>query len=113
MTIRIQHITELLKELKVIDDPHLLAQDHWNTVLKEMQIYPDAVPTVQILAEKRKLTTITNGAPRFQREKINRIGIEEYIEERIVSGELRYHKPCKLIFDTMTRRINSQSEEMV
>ncbi|MBD3171930.1 HAD-IA family hydrolase [Candidatus Bathyarchaeota archaeon] len=113
MTIRTQHITELLKELEVIDDPHLLAQDHWNTVLKEMQIYPDAVPTVQILAEKRKLTMITNGAPRFQREKINRIGIEEYIEEIIVSGELGHHKPCKLIFDIMTQRINSQPEEMV
>ncbi len=111
--IRTQHIKELLKEIEVLDDPSLLAQDHWNTVLKEMQVYPDTINTIQELAEEYRLTMITNGAPKFQIEKINRIGIREYFENIIVSGELGYHKPCKIIFKTMTHRINAHPEEMV
>jgi len=81
--------------------------------LKELHIFPDARAVMDTLGKKYRLTMITNGASVWQRAKIERLNIEDYFDEIIVSGELGYHKPSKKIFEEMTRRTQVDESEII
>jgi putative hydrolase of the HAD superfamily len=110
--IRTIHMAVLLDRLQIDENPSLLAGIHWETMLQNMRIYPDAAETLAKLGEKYELTMITNGATELQREKIRRLGIENSLNEVIVSQELGHHKPSKEIFMEMTRRVGCKPEEI-
>ena len=81
--------------------------------LKELYIFPDARTVMDTLGKKYRLTMITNGASVWQRAKIEKLQIEDYFEEIIVSGELGHHKPSSKIFEEMTRRTQVDASEII
>lgn len=81
--------------------------------LKELHIFPDARTVMDTLGKKYRLTMITNGASIWQSAKIEKLDIEDYFEEIIVSGELGHHKPSKKIFEEMTRRTQVDESEII
>ncbi len=81
--------------------------------LKELYIFPDARTVMDTLGKKYRLTMITNGASVWQRAKIEKLNIEDYFEEIIVSGELGHHKPSKMIFEEMTKRAQVDTSEII
>jgi HAD superfamily hydrolase (TIGR01549 family) len=56
---------------------------------------------------------ITNGPPKWQREKLENLDISSFFEEIIVSGELGFHKPDLQIFSEMTKRMGVESSEII
>jgi HAD superfamily hydrolase (TIGR01549 family) len=76
-------------------------------------IYPEVIDVLDKIREKYRLCMITNGPPKWQRLKISKLGIAQYFEEIIVSGELGHHKPSPTIFNEMTRRMNVKSNEII
>lgn len=81
--------------------------------LKELNIFPDARAVMDTLGKKYRLTMITNGASIWQRAKIEKLDIQDYFEEIIVSGELGHHKPSKKVFEEMTRRTQIDESEII
>ena len=111
--IRSLHLGLLFEELGIEAETEKLATLHVETNLSHMYVYPDAEKTIKQLAEKHRLCMITNGAIDNQENKINRLGTKNLFEEILISGELKHHKPDKLIFDTMAERMKTEPSEMV
>jgi HAD superfamily hydrolase (TIGR01549 family) len=111
MDIRTIHLGLVLDEIWGEDEPERLAQLHWDTILDNMHIYPDAAQVIETLSEKYTLTMITNGAGDLQREKIKRLSFKDHFKDIIVSGDLGHHKPSKAIFDEITKRTNTEPSE--
>ena len=63
-----------------------------------VQIYPDAIETLEAVGARYPLGLITNGLSRIQRPKIDRYDLERYFEVVVVSGEAGVQKPDPAIF---------------
>lgn len=111
--IRDKHMRGVLKELGVKGDTREYAGLHCTEKMDGIYLYPDARNVMDTLKKKYRLTMITNGASVWQREKIEKLDIEDYFEEIIVSGELGHHKPSSKIFEEMTRRTQVDASEII
>lgn len=84
-----------------VDDEMLIAQTHagfregW---FERLELYYDAVHTLQQLRPRFKLGLITNGPSQIQRAKIEQFRLEDYFDLMIVSGEVGVAKPNPKIF---------------
>lgn len=65
-------------------------EDNW-------QIFDDAIPCLELLKDSR-LGIITNGDSVQQRQKLKKIGIQDYFEVVMVSGDIGISKPHSDIF---------------
>ena len=111
--IRERHIESVLDviglEASTVDYARLFCTE----TLKGISIFPDARTVMDALGKKYRLTMITNGASVWQRAKIEKLSIEDYFEEIIVSGDLGHHKPSSKIFEEMTRRTQVDASEII
>jgi len=62
---------------------------------------------------KIKLACVTNGRDFFQRNKIEALGLAQYFDVIVTSGELGVKKPNHLIFETALARLNASPTECV
>ena len=111
--IREKHMRGVLKEIGIKGDSREYAGLHCTEKMDGIYLYPDARNVMDTLKKKYRLTMITNGASAWQREKIERLNIEGYFEEIIVSGELGHHKPSPKIFEEMTKRTGVNPSEII
>lgn len=111
--IREKHMIEVLDIIDLESSPSQYAELHCNEKMDGIYIYPDARNVMDTLKKKYRLTMITNGALSWQREKIEKLDIEDYFEEIIVSGELGHHKPSPKIFEEMTKRTGVNPSEII
>lgn len=59
-------------------------------------VYDDVFETLSLLKQRGYiLSMLTNGDSGFQREKINRLGLDTYFDKTFVSGEMGTDKPHK------------------
>ena len=54
-----------------------------------------------------KIACVTNGRDFFQRNKIKALGLQEYFDVIVTSGELGVKKPDLIIFKTALRKLNA------
>lgn len=80
---------------------------------KLARLMPNANEVVATLALKYKLGLVTNGAPRFQREKFENSGLHHGFHATIVSGDIALGKPNKEIFERILKELNCAPEEAV
>ncbi len=111
--IREKHMNTLKTALKTGIDAQGYAELHCQETMNGIYIYPDARDVLKSVGEKYRLCMITNGASKWQREKIEKLDLAEYFEEIIVSGELGHHKPSPRIFNEMTTRMDVQPDEIM
>lgn len=65
------------------------------------------------IGKTRKVGIITDGRPEGQRNKITALGLEEYVEEIIITDELggtEYRKPCDKAFRIMQEKMGVKFE---
>ncbi|MBT3284905.1 HAD family hydrolase [Candidatus Bathyarchaeota archaeon] len=106
----------MISVLEIIDsevNPQEYAKLYCSETMSGIHIFPDARGVMDALGEKYQLAMITNGASAWQREKIEKLDIEGYFEEIIVSGELGHHKPSPKIFNEMTGRMGVTPNEII
>lgn len=60
-----------------------------------------------------KTAIITNGTTQRQKEKIKNSGLDQYFETILISEEVGYRKPQKIIFDMAVEELNVRSEEVL
>lgn len=76
--------------------------------------YPFAKPMLDTLHEMGlKTGLITNGDSNTQRSKIAMLGLESYLDEIIISGEIGFAKPGPEPFRIMADRLNLKPEEII
>jgi len=111
--IREKHLETVLEIIGLEASSREYARIHCTETMDGIYIYTDARNVLDALKKKYMLTMITNGASLWQREKIEKLDIEGYFEELIVSGELGHHKPSPRIFEEMTRRTGVNPSEII
>ncbi len=81
----------------------------------EISLYPAAAALLAGLRETKKLGIITDGRPEGQRAKIAALGLDELVDEIIVTDELggaEYRKPCPRAFELMGSRLGLPYEKL-
>jgi len=111
--IRKKHMDKIFDIIGLESSPLECAEVFCSETMDGIYIYPDVRGVMDALGEKYRLTMITNGASKWQREKIEKLGIGGYFEEIIVSGELGHHKPSPGIFQEMTKRTGVNPGEII
>ncbi|WP_028549572.1 HAD family hydrolase [Paenibacillus sp. UNC451MF] len=111
-----QQQVERMKELvsKEINDEEAAAcyQTYIQHFEMHWQPYEDVIPCLHKLAGRR-LGVITNGDSNQQRLKLERMGLTDYFEMVITSGELGYSKPDAAIFHYARERAGTDLHEMI
>lgn len=91
--------------------------DYWNTVEEETELFPEAMPTLEILATRYRLALITNtqGQKRSNSHRINHFpGLEKVFQEIIVAGVGAVPaKPDPIPFRHCLTRLDSSPGEAV
>jgi putative hydrolase of the HAD superfamily len=71
------------------------------------RLYEDVLPLVSALGDRQvPLALVTNGASEAQREKLAALGIEDWFEVIVVSGEIGVMKPDPAIFEAVLERVD-------
>jgi HAD superfamily hydrolase (TIGR01549 family) len=97
-----------------VDDDTLLAAAHdvysrdWFSML---ELYDDAVHTLQALRQCCKLGLVTNGPSWTQRPKIEQFRLVDYLDLLIVSEEVGVAKPDPAIFQIALGRLGLAAHE--
>lgn len=82
-----------------VPEKEQLADFYAEAFLPEIKLLPDVKATLRALRSRGlRLGIVTNGGPALQRTKIERTGLESYVDLVIVSGELGAHKPDQRIY---------------
>ncbi len=63
------------------------------------ELYPEAAPVLDALAEHAELGLVTNGLTAVQRAKVARLGLDRWFEPIVISDEVGLAKPDPAIFD--------------
>ncbi len=78
-----------------------------------LSLYPGVSEAFKSLSGKFKLGLLTNGPSNLQRRKIEVLGIEDWFDAIIVSGEHNLAKPDPRIFYITLDRLNCGPEETI
>ncbi|WP_176407314.1 HAD-IA family hydrolase [Fibrobacter sp. UWB4] len=82
-----------------------------------IHFYDSAESLIKKLRERNiKIGVITDGRPEGQRAKIAALGLENLVDEFIITDELggaQFRKPCDIAFRIMQKRLNVPFEQMV
>lgn len=76
-------------------------------------VLPGAVELVRRLAEVAPVAVVTNGPPDIQRLKIAQSGVEPYLTDVVISGEVGAGKPESAIFMLALERLGADPERAV
>ena len=83
----------------------------------EIKLYDGAAEMLMALRDKgMKIGIITDGRPEGQRNKIAALGLEELVDDIIITDELggtQFRKPCDIAFRIMQTRWKLPASEMV
>ena len=99
---RIQIWNEVLAFIGAPDlaDPGQLTDDHDRLTRENLELYPDADPSIRWAAERFQVTgIITNGPSDVQWGEVWQVGLEDRVDRVIVAGDIDAFKPDPRIFE--------------
>jgi len=82
-------------------------------VLVEAVPFADTYPVLKILRSKYTTGILTNGFTYFQRQKINKYKLADYVDFTLVSEEAGCHKPDPQIFDYALKLAGNPAPQQV
>ena len=104
-----------LADVGVQDDP--LADQLADRIVavrgKHHSVYPETPGVLEQLQGRRRLAMLTNGAPRVQRDKIEAVGLEQYFDVVVISGEAGIGKPDAGVFELMLSHLGVEASAAV
>ncbi len=90
-------------------DPEKAAERRIETELDSVQPHQELVNVLKKLSENHKIGILTNGVGEVQRKKIEKLGIEEHVDEIIISNPEGVRKPDPKIFQLAKERLNAEN----
>lgn len=77
-------------------------------------LFPEAIDTLVYLRSKGyKLGVLTNGISKSQRAKVERVGLEKYVDCIVICGDHDFQKPAKAAFDYVCNEMGVDASESV
>lgn len=108
---RLQKIKEALS---LSDEAFNQMRSIYNEALfNDLSLFDDIKDTLRWLKPRFSLGLITNGPSKFQRKKIDHLGIAQFFDGIIISGEFGEHKPSPSIFEFAVKSLSSTIEHSV
>jgi putative hydrolase of the HAD superfamily len=92
-------------------DADAVWRDHSQRLWTFYEPLPEVTSLVDRLARDFRLAVVTNGSALNQRRKLQRIGLVEYFEHVVISGEAGFEKPDRRIFGLALKMIQVCPEE--
>jgi len=86
--------------------PLFLAEMYRAVSLFRLQLYPEVKNVLEDLLPRFKLAAITDAQSPWALTEMRAVGIEAYFNPIIVSGDLRFRKPDRRIFEAALRGLN-------
>ena len=82
------------------DDPRAteIREAYNSRLLELLRLFPGVHETLRILHERYRLVIVTNGPEALQRSKVERFGLQDYVDSVVISGAMGVHKPDPRIF---------------
>lgn len=97
--VRTTRFERLVDELSLNADPAAMGDRFVAELGANGELYPGTVETLDALAPVVSMAIVTNGIGEVQRTRIERLGLERYLDAVVISGEVGVAKPGPAIFD--------------
>ncbi len=97
-----------------LEHAHELGQAYWTAYLEAIEPFPDTVSTLETLREREIAVGITtNLTARIQLAKVDRLGLDGYIDAFVTSEEVGREKPASVMFTVPLARLDCQPSDAV
>ncbi len=93
-------------------DPLALADSFATGLGRFGELYPGARAVLDTLAGTATLALVTNGLSEVQRDRIERLELEQYFDAVVISAEVGVSKPSTAIFDLAFALLGSPSKPL-
>lgn len=111
-TISRTHAMEMIRTKFAPDmNPEEWSDRWYENFCRFQKLQPECLETLTALRKRYRLGILSNGPYRNQIVKIQALGLEEYFDMVLVSGEIGIHKPDVRIFQTAAERLGLKCEE--
>ncbi|WP_232701402.1 HAD family hydrolase [Halobacterium wangiae] len=95
-------------------DALALGEAYWGTYVDEMELFDGVEETLEALHESDlDVAIVSNLTTRIQLKKIERLGIEEYVDLVVTSEETGREKPSSVMFTLPMAQLDTRPSEVV
>lgn len=92
-------------------DPVFMADTFVEGLGASGQLYPGARDVLELVAATSSVALITNGLGPVQRARVERLGIDDYFDAIVISGEVGVSKPSPEIFDAVFDQLGGSGRD--
>ena len=79
---------------------HDVSERYGHEVFARLRLFDDAIPTLEGLRDEGfRLAILTNGPAEMQRAKVERFGLERYVDALVIEGVFGRGKPDREVFE--------------
>lgn len=104
--------TMALPAAKLEQMPLFLAEMSRGIARRRLRLYPHVREALNLLrAKEYPLAVVTDAQSAFARAELNKVGLLEYFDPIVVSGDLGYRKPDRRLFQAALDRLGVPAEQ--
>ena len=81
--------------------------------LFQLQLYPSVKETLKRLKKKYRLAAVSDGQSAWATAELNAVGLLDFFDPLIVSGDYGYRKPDHRLFKKALKKINMSADEVI
>ena len=108
-----QTLCELLDK-NPIKYTKLLYDCYWDTMLDNMEMFDYVIPLFEEIKRRDiKIGILTDLTAHIQIRKLNKLGIEDYIDVLVTSEEAGEEKPSDKMFELVLKKLNCNPDQVV
>lgn len=109
--VRHRRFEQFVGRLGIDADPIVMADDFVWGLGAFGDLYPGARTVLATLSGRASLGLVTNGLSEVQRSRLSRLGVGEYFDSIVISGEVGVTKPRPDIFDIAFEQLGSPAKD--
>src|SRR5260370_17061135 len=98
--------TRALPTAKLEQMPLFLAEMYRGISRRRLGLYPYAREVLDALRERYPLALVTDAQSAYARGELHRVGLLDYFDPIVISGDHGYRKPPPPLFPTPPERLN-------
>ncbi len=113
-TILVEHgaaYTRTLPDIKLQQMPLFLAEMYRSISRKRLILYPDVLETLNSLRQRYPMAIVTDAQSAYARGELHKVGLLDYFNPIIVSGDYGYRKPDVRLFQKVTDALGVSAEQ--
>ncbi len=83
------------------------------TSLFQLKLYPEVKKTLKKLQKKYRLAAVSDGQSVWAKAELNAVGLLDFFDPLIVSGDFGYRKPDARLFKKALKKLNLKANEVI